>query len=242
VPTKTSKDAVPAKAAEERVQPPRAPRGRKVVGYAEIAQILDVKVETLRSMAARGYLPAPVDRVANSPLFSAAAINALAAKRFAVESRVGHPSRLQMKARGRLKDAAFEDRVRTAVAEGKGGVTSLRDLASRLGLSSTTLGNRFAGRARWTAKEIEKLNAILGPVGSPDNIVEQAPGKAAPSAAQKTPRSTTKASGTRKSAGRGDPATTKTTGSAGEKTRERRPAVKATTPTSPTKRAATKKA
>lgn len=155
------------------------PDGVDVVSYATFASLLGVKVETIRSLAARGRLPEPAYRVGNSPVFAAADVNAFIDERISGQSRQGRPSRLENLARSSAKSAAFADRVRAAVSDGKHGITTLRALADGLGLTATTLNNRLEGRTRWTDTELAKLAELIGHQGEPGSVlVTKPPAKA----------------------------------------------------------------
>jgi excisionase family DNA binding protein len=167
--------------------PTQVPEGVEYVSYDTLAQLLGVKVETVRSLAARGRLPKPAYRVGNSPLFAAADVNDLLQNRRQGTGGPGHPSRLELNARSAAKNAAFADRVRAAVASPESKVSTLRELASKIGLNGTTLNNRLESRARWSRAELTQLEKILGPLGEPDNVI---PPPARRTAAKGSPRKT----------------------------------------------------
>lgn len=142
----------------------------EMVDYRGLAELLGVKVDSVRSLASDGRLPAPAARFGNSPVFAAADVNRFLDQREAGTGRQGHPSRVEVRARKAARDAAFAGRVRRRVASGDAPVASLRALAARLGLSPATLNNRLQGRTSWRAAEVAQLERILGDLGRPDSV------------------------------------------------------------------------
>lgn len=146
-------------------QAPRAGTETTLLGYADIAELLGVSVQTARYYASQDKdFPSRITPASmRSPGFDPEDV-----RRY-IETRntknVGKPGRPPRTARQgdrvSTTDASLPDRIRAAVASETTSVKTLTELAGKLGLSSITFGNRMRGTTRWTEGELKALRKIL---------------------------------------------------------------------------------
>ena len=134
-----------------------------LLGYADIAALLDVRVESIRIYAhSDPDFPVPTTPPSmRSPGFTAADVETYIKRR--VERRRGKsgtPPRAASTAR--VDDAELGERVRSALTSDAAPVRTMSDLADRLGLSWDAVRRRINGRTRWTESDVTALVEIFG--------------------------------------------------------------------------------
>ncbi|CAQ03350.1 hypothetical protein ACR8AL_07495 [Clavibacter sepedonicus] len=152
-------------AVEESTSTPTPTPQEELLGYAEIAQMMNVKVATVWNYAVRhDHFPQPVTPAGQrAPRFRKSDVDAYIAARNA--HAVGAPGRpvLTMDVGERVDPtvggrASAAIRARLAVA----GAPGHKDVAEALGIRKPALKARLRRETRWKVAELERVASLLG--------------------------------------------------------------------------------
>ncbi len=134
----------------------------ELLGYSEIAELLEVRVNTVRAYAIQDEsFPAPATpSEVRSPRFRRADVEQYIKARGA---RVGGPGRRPRTALLAASTPAQEyaAHLRAAIASGAFSIKTQKALRERLGLDPTSFGFRMRGTREWTTEEVRVIKRLF---------------------------------------------------------------------------------